>query len=199
MLAFSTFALVALLGSEEPVKATPVQVRRTTAITDNAPPAAEPPPHLTPEPLLIPHPTFEAGAVVVGDRRAHLAGGPSFRVTLRDGNLLMAGSLDWAIALSGGRTLLLGGGGVVRDVLRRFEVYGLGLGGIDAVNGPPVGLYPVIALRLGGNWNAKHWLVKTAGLSTTVAYDVPYLWARTSPAEGLSVSLTAAAAFELGR
>ena len=96
---------------------------------------------------------------------------------------------------------------VSRGWYRRFDgdymplrLYWLGLGGVDAVNGPPVRLMPVLALRLGVEWLAAKRFLGGVGLSTTVAYDLPYAWnTREGRARGLTFWLALTAAFEVGR
>ncbi len=131
---------------------------------------------------------------------AELSGGPTFRCVLTQGNFLASGSLDWAIGGGAGRALILMGAGFTRVMRPRVRLFGLAMGGIDATNGPPILVLPVMALRVGGDWLAAWLFLKSVGASMTMAYDLPYAWSGPgAPSRGFTFWVSLSAAFEVLR
>lgn len=145
-------------------------------------------------------PVFELGATMLTSSSAELSGGPTFRCLLAQGNFLASASLDWAIGGGAGRALILAGGGLSRVMRPRVRIFGLALGGVDAINGPPILVLPVVALRVGGDWLAAWLFLKSVGASMTIAYDVPYAWSGPgAPSRGFTFWVSLSTAFEVVR
>lgn len=143
-------------------------------------------------------PVFEVGATVLTTNTAELRVGPTFRCTLYHGDFVASASLDWPIGGGPGRSLILAGAGMSRVIRPRTRLYGVALGGIDAINGPPILLLPVIALRTGADFLLALKLLRNLSASITMAYDVPYAWSGPgAPNRGLTFWLAVTAAFEV--
>ena len=163
-------------------------------------PAPLPPPMPAARGPGIRSPVFEVGATVLTSSTAELRAGPTFRCILYSGDFVASGSLDWSIGDGPGRALILAGAGLSRVMRPRVRIFGLGLAGVDAINGPPILVLPVLALRVGGDWLAAWLFLKSVGATMTIAYDVPYLWSGPGvPSRGFTFWLSVTAAFEVLR
>lgn len=146
-------------------------------------------------------PAFEVGATVMGTAGpTQVLAGPAFRCTLRVDNFLVSGSFDWPLGAGASRVLLLLGAGYAREVHPKVTLYGLALGGLAAIHGPPVLLSPSLAVRTGAEWLVRFKIFKGAGLSLWAAYDLVYLWSSTAgPVRGFTFGASTTASFEVGR
>jgi hypothetical protein len=163
-----------------------------------APAAAETRPADGPAPPLPGiHSAVEAGGLIQSRSGRGDAGGV-FRITARDERILLSYGLAWAGNGRSTSTMGLAGCGIVVPLGRRWDALAVGLGGFDLDN-ETVTFLPAVGAQLGVEWRSGGALLRTLGLSITVATDLVHR--RDAAGEtvgGSSVSLSATAGMRLG-
>lgn len=150
------------------------------------------------EGLPVFHRVLEAGfAMRTGPEGARF--GPSAKLITRQGRAVMVHNVEWSGG-TGGRTLLLIGGGAAIPLDDRVAFLVVGMGGADAIGGREVVILPAAGASVGLQWvRAVPWL---DSLGVTVSGVSDLLRHRTAFGDrvgGLTFGLSIAAGYRMSR